>query len=187
MWTAASCTGINREGMNFFMEGIRYASLEVRPRRIFARLLPGTDLIPGIKNICDKHGIKAGAISTMLGSLRQVRFVWPIPDTVNKSRLKYGAPKTLDGPIELVSGAGIIGTMKDGGELAVHLHASFSDSTSKMWGGHIVDEGNPVAVTIEIVIDAYDDLSLARNVDDETDMPLFNIVGQPVIHVDGKA
>jgi hypothetical protein len=169
------------------MEGIRYASLEVKSRRFFVRLMPGTDLIPGIKALCAKHNIKAGAISTMLGSLRQVRFVWPIPDSVNKCGLKYGAPKTLEGPIELVSGTGVIGTMKDSGELAVHLHASFSDSTSKMWGGHIVDEGNPVAVTIEVVIDAYDDLSLARNVDDETGMPLFNIVGQPVVHVDGKA
>lgn len=165
--------------MNFLKE-IRFASVDVIPRKIFARLLPGTDLVPGIKALCVKHAIRAGAITTMLGSLKQVKFVWPITDSVNKCGLKYGAPKVLEGPIELVSGTGAIGTMKDSGEIAVHLHASFSDSTSKMWGGHIVDEGNPVAVTIEVVIEAYDGLTLSRAVDDETDMPLFNISGQPV-------
>ncbi len=173
-------TEFNQEKEMNPMKEIRFASAEVRARTVFARLFPGTDLVPGIKALCAQHEIKAGAITTMLGSLSQVRFVWPIPDSVNKSHLKYGAPKTLEGPIELVSGAGAIGTMKDGGELAVHLHASFCDTTSKMWGGHIVDEGNPVAVTIEVVIEAYDDLTLSRSLDSETDMPLFSLEGHPV-------
>lgn len=162
------------------MAGIRFTSAAVTPRKVFVRLLPGTDLIPGIKAVCARHNIKAGSISTMLGSLRQVRFVWAIPDSVNKSGLKYGAPKVMEGPIEFITGTGVIGTMKDSGEIGIHLHACFCDATSKVWGGHIVDEGNPVAVTIEVVIDVYDDLSLVRSVDGETDMPLFSIAGQSV-------
>ena len=161
-------------------KGIRFASADVQPRKIFARILPGSDLIPAIKEICRKHDITAGAITAMLGSLSQVCFVWPIPDGVKKAGLKYGPPKTLDGPIELITGSGTIGRMKDNGELAVHLHAAFCDLTSRMWGGHIVEEGNPVAVTVEIAIEVYDGLTFSRAQDDETDMPLFNLDGLPV-------
>lgn len=166
------------------MEGIRFTSSEVQARKIFARLFPGTDLIPGIKALCQKHGVRSGSVTTMLGSLKKVSFVWAIPDSQNKSQVKYGAPKILEGPIELISGAGAIGTMKGGSELAVHLHATFSDPTSKIWGGHLIEEGNPVAVTVEIVIDAFDGLGLERDIDEETDMPLFSIAGQPVTRIE---
>ena len=162
------------------IKGIRFASADVQPRKIFARILPGSDLIPAIRAICEKHEIKAGAITAMLGSLSRVCFVWPIPDGEKKAGLRYGPPKTIDGPIELITGSGTIGRMADSGELAVHLHAAFCDLTSRMWGGHIVEEGNPVAVTVEIAIEVYDGLSLSRSLDDETDMPLFNLDGQPV-------
>ena len=162
------------------IKGIRFASADVQTRKIFARILPGSDLIPAIKEICRKHAVTAGAITVILGSLSQVCFVWPIPYGKNKAGLKYGPPKTLYGPIEVITGSGTIGRMKDTGELAVHLHTVFCDLTSKMWGGHMVEEGNPVAVTVEIAIEAYDGLSLSRALDDETDMPLFNLDGQPV-------
>lgn len=162
------------------IKGLRFASADVQPRKIFARIFPGSDLIPAIRAICEKHEINAGAITAMLGSLSQVCFVWPIPDSEKKAGLKYGPPKTLEGPIELITGSGTIGRMADSGELAVHLHAAFCDLTARMWGGHIVEEGNPVAVTVEIAIEVYDGLTLSRAQDDETDMPLFNLDGQPV-------
>ena len=162
------------------IKGIRFASADVQPRKIFARIFPGSDLIPAIRAICEKHEINAGAITAMLGSLSQVCFVWPIPDSEKKAGLKYGPPKTLEGPIELITGSGTIGRMVHSGELAVHLHAAFCDLTARMWGGHIVEEGNPVAVTVEIAIEVYDGLTLSRAQDDETDMPLFNLDGQPV-------
>ena len=47
-------------------------------------------------------------------------------------------------------------------------------------GDILFEEGNPVAVTVEIAIEIYDGLFLSRALDDETDMPLFNLDAQTV-------
>ena len=157
------------------MYSIRYTSKEVSSRKIFSRLLPGTELIQGIKAICREHSVKTGIVTTLLGSLRQISYVYPIAEPKSKSRLKYCEPLTLQGPIEIFGADGTIGVMKDSEELAIHLHATFSDPSGTVYGGHILEEGNPTAVTIEVAIEAFDDLLLERALDDETDMSLFTL------------
>ena len=85
----------------------------------------------------------------------------------------------LPGPIEVLGADGTIGIMKSTEELAVHLHATFSDPSGAVYGGHVIEEGNTTAVTIEVALEAFDDLLLERALDDETDMPLFTLRDLP--------
>ena len=89
--------------------------------------------------------------------------------------MKYCDPIAVDGPIEVLCGAGTIGVMKSDGTTVVHLHAAFTDPKGRVLGGHILEGGGAVAVTAEVVIDVLDDVSLTRAVDEETDMPLFSL------------
>lgn len=155
------------------MEGLRFEAKEARVRTFVLRLRPGTDLMEGIRAFCVEHAVQAGAVTTLLGSLRQMRYVYPVPDPAARAGLRYCDPIVLDGPIELLGGAGTIGVMKADGEAAVHLHAAFTDPEGRVFGGHVL--GGAVAVTAEITIDALGGVALTRAVDEETDMPVFSI------------
>jgi len=144
-------------------------------RAVVGRLFPKTDLIAGIKTICREHGIKNGTIVSCIGSLNYARFVWATPDPFLKSGLKYGEPMVVAGPIEFVAAQGTIGTLKDKDDLSVHLHAVLTDDKGATWSGHVQDEGNPVCITIEIVILAFDGVELVRELDAESGMTLFGV------------
>lgn len=157
------------------MKGLRFDAEEARVRTFILRIRPGTDLIEGIRGVCEERGIRSGAITTLLGSLRQVRYVYPVVAPGTKAGLKYCDPIAVDGPIEVLCGAGTIGVMKSDGTTVVHLHAAFTDPKGRVLGGHILEGEGAVAVTAEVVIDVLDGVSLTRAVDEETDMPLFSL------------
>ena len=69
--------------------------------------------------------------------------------------------RRFDGPLEIVSGTGTIS--KDG----CHIHVSVSDREGSVFGGHLKD-GCPVALTAEIVIGIFDDVSYKRVPDGDT-------------------
>ena len=145
-------------------------------RVVMGRIFPRTDLIAGVKSICEEHGVKNGAIVSCIGSLNFARFVWATPDPLRKAGFKYGEPTVLAGPLEFVAAQGTIGTLsgkKD--ELSVHMHAVVTDDRGVTWSGHVLDEGNPVCLTIEIVILAFDGMEIVREPDAESGMTLFEI------------
>lgn len=155
------------------MERLPFEGREAQVRTFILRLRPGTDLMEGIRTFCVEQGIRSGAITTLLGSLRQIRYVYPVPEPKARVGLRYCDPLVMEGPIELLSGAGTIGEMRADGEAVVHLHAAFTDPEGRVFGGHIL--GGPVAITVEIAIDAFDDVVLSRALDEETEMPVFSI------------
>ena len=157
----------------FGLEGLRFDAKEARTRTYILRLRPGTDLMEGIRAFCVKQGIRSGAITTLLGSLREMRYVYPVPVSGGKAGLRYCDPIVMEGPIELLSGAGTIGEMKADGEAVIHLHAAFTNPEGQVFGGHLL--GGRVAITVEIAIDAFDGVALTRALDEETDMPVFSI------------
>ena len=56
---------------------VRVESLEGQTgRTISARLLPGTDLISGLKELVRKHNIIAGAVTVCFGSLSKAEVSW---------------------------------------------------------------------------------------------------------------
>jgi len=155
------------------MHEIRISSTESRPGRLIAaRILPGTDLIPGLLKICRRYQIKSGCIVTLLGSLASARFVWPISESGSNRGVRYSAPYEIDGPLEFLGGSGIIGCLEDG-ETAIHLHGILSDRTDGFHAGHILEEGNQVLATIEVVIQELPDVEITRSLDEETSFSLF--------------
>ena len=145
-------------------------------RTVVGRLFPGTDLIDGIKEICRTHGIRNGAIVSCIGSLNFARFVWATPEPFHKTGFRYGDPKIIAGPLELISGQGTIGTKANSPEeIFIHLHAVMTEDSGTTWSGHIMEKGNPICVTAEIVIQAFDGVNFVRGLDEETNVEIFRV------------
>ena len=115
------------------------------------RLKPGQDLKKEITKLVTDQQIKAGWISTCVGSLANynIRFA-------NQPEGSSGT-----GHFEIVS---LTGTVSVNGS---HLHISISDSTGKTIGGHLLD-GNIVYTTAEIVILSSDEFIFKREKDGST-------------------
>lgn len=115
------------------------------------RLKPGQDLKKEILQYVKEKQIKAGWISTCVGSLTNynIRFA-------NQPEGSSG-----NGHFEIVS---VTGTVSVNGS---HLHLSISDSTGKTIGGHLMDS-NLVYTTAEIVILSSDEFIFKREKDGST-------------------
>lgn len=115
------------------------------------RLKPGEDLKSGIQKLVNDKQIKAGWISTCVGSLTdyQIRF----------ANQPEGSSDT--GHFEIVS---LTGTVSVKGS---HLHISIGDSTGKTIGGHLMD-GCKIYTTAEIVILSSNDFIFKREKDGTT-------------------
>eukprot|EP01086_Lenisia_limosa_P013992 TRINITY_DN43801_c0_g1_i1.p1 TRINITY_DN43801_c0_g1~~TRINITY_DN43801_c0_g1_i1.p1 ORF type:complete len:164 (-),score=8.72 TRINITY_DN43801_c0_g1_i1:44-535(-) len=115
------------------------------------RLHPGEDLMEGIVDTVRKHGFKAAAVATCVGSLTEARIRF-----ANQTDLT-----TLTGPFEIVSLTGTIGP--DG----PHIHISISNGVGQTFGGHLVT-GSKIYTTAEIVLLESRDLVFSREIDPET-------------------
>jgi predicted DNA-binding protein with PD1-like motif len=144
-------------------------------RAVAGRLLPRTDLVAGVKAICREHGVKNGFIVSCIGSLNYARFVWATPDPLLPAGFRYADPTVVAGPVEFVAAQGTIGVLKDTGELSVHMHIVVTDDNGVTWSGHLQDEGNPVCLTMEIAILAFDGIEIVRELDSESGMTLFGV------------
>ena len=115
------------------------------------RLKPGQDLKLEIQKLVNEKQIKAGWISTCVGSLTnyKIRFA-------NQPEGSNGS-----GHFEIVS---LTGTVSVNGS---HLHISISDSTGKTIGGHLMD-GCAVYTTAEIVILSSNEFIFKREKDGTT-------------------
>ncbi len=115
------------------------------------RLKPGQDLKQEIQKVITEKQIKAGWISTCVGSLTNytIRFANQ-PDGCSDS-----------GHFEIVS---LTGTVSVNGS---HIHISISDSTGKTFGGHLM-EGCKIYTTAEMVILTSSDFIFKREKDGTT-------------------
>lgn len=115
------------------------------------RLKPGQDLKKEIQQLVNDQQIKAGWISTCVGSLTNYNIRY-----ANQPEGSNGS-----GHFEIVS---LTGTVSVNGS---HIHISVSDSTGKTIGGHLLDS-NIVYTTAEIVILSSDELNFKREKDGST-------------------
>ena len=146
-------------------------------KKVVARLLPGTDLLAGIREICLQTGVSSGVIVSVLGSLKQAEIVYAVPDKAGKIGIKYHDPVRINGPLELLACQGIVGKSGDG-ELSIHLHGLMSDPEMRVFGGHFLENVNPVLATAEILIQETADVEMIREQDEETGFPLFKFYGK---------
>lgn len=115
------------------------------------RLKPGEDLKEGIEKVVTEKNIKAGWISTCVGSLTKYSI-----RLANQQEASKG-----EGYFEIIS---LVGTVSANGS---HLHISISDSTGKTVGGHLM-QGCKIYTTAEIVLLATDKYSFIRENDGTT-------------------
>lgn len=99
--------------------------------------------------------VKAGVLLSVVGALENANLRMAGATTDNQ------IVKNFEGPFEIVSGTGTIS--QDG----CHIHISISDKEGKVFGGHLKD-GCKVAVTAEIVIGIFKDISYKRVYDEST-------------------
>jgi uncharacterized protein len=134
------------------LAGCKTKSMEQSTISTYAfRLKPGEDLKMGIEKIVKEKGIKAGWVSTCVGSLTDY--------TIRFANQPAGA--TGAGHFEIVS---LVGTVSVNGS---HLHLSISDSLGTTTGGHLMP-GCKVYTTAEIVLQATDKYDFVREKDGTT-------------------
>lgn len=123
------------------------------------RLTPGQDLKREIVNYVREHQIKAGAVTTCVGSLRLA--VLRMADEQ--------ITKTFEQKFEIVS---LVGTLSQDG---CHLHMSLSDEEGKVVGGHL-KEGCLINSTAEIILAELDEMVFNRADDQETGFKELQII-----------
>ena len=144
----------------------------IRGKSIIARILPGTDLISGIEKVCKDHKIKSGAIVSAIGTLEYATVIYVVSNRIAPIGVAYVPPRRIGGPLELVSSQGTIGQTRDK-RLSIHLHGLMSGPDMAVYGGHLVENGNPVLATAEILIQESVGVDMLREKDPETDFELF--------------
>lgn len=142
-------------------------------RMVLGRLLPGTDLVEGVTQICEETGIKSGALVCAHGSLRKATFTSATRSNDYKAGIGYMEPIEVEGPIEFIMGQGTITEAPDG-NVFVHFHAMFCNEKLNYFGGHFNPGGNPVWTTVDIAIIETEGVEATRKYDDETGYTLMD-------------
>lgn len=142
-------------------------------RRVVAvRLEPGEDLLGGIQEACERHGIKHGAVVSGIGSLRKANFCTPVELPETKFGYGYSEPTTMEGPIELIAVSGVIGEGEKG-ETLLHIHCCFGDRVGNSYAGHLI-EGNPILATADLVIEEFSGIRMERRFNQEMGLYLVH-------------
>ena len=139
-------------------------------RVIALRLKPGTDVLLGLQEACERNGINNGVILSAIGSLTGVQYCNPV-ELPTKAGYGYGEILHLTGPIELTNASGII-CHDDEGNPNLHVHISLSDRHGNAHGGHLV-EGTKVLLTVDVILAEIEGLVMGRKFDEELEVPLF--------------
>jgi len=139
-------------------------------RVIAVRLKPGTDVLLGLQEACERNGINNGVILSAIGSLRDPHFCNPV-ELPTKAGYGYGETLHLTGPIELTSASGII-CHDDEGNTNLHVHMTVTDRHGNAHGGHLV-EGTQVLLTVDVILAEIEGLVMGRKFDEELEVPLF--------------
>lgn len=136
---------------------------------IMGFLGPGEDLLQGIKKACEKHSVSSGMVSC-IGSLSKVTVVQP---EFENNKMSYSKPVQWDTLVELLSGNGIIGK-DESGNLDIHFHGVFIDHRKTLSGGHFLEGGSTVAITVEFTIIVSEVIQAVREIYQPQGFALFN-------------
>ena len=119
---------------------------------LLLRLLPGDDLLGGLRAFAAAHGVEAAVVLSCVGSTATT--------TLRPAGVK--APKVLPGDkFEIVSLTGTVSAS------AHHLHLSVADADCVVRGGHLL-EGCVVRTTAEIALGVVEGVSFSRPHDPRT-------------------
>lgn len=124
-------------------------------RMVATRLREGQDLKETIEKLVRAMNLSAATVISGVGSLNTA--------VLRMAGAEAGKQdiRTLEGPFEIVSLAGNLGSNR------THLHMAVSDRDGKVIGGH-VKEGCVVHTTVELVLAVEDKLIFGEKADPET-------------------
>ena len=143
--------------------------------QVIVKHLPtNEDLIGGIKNICAENGIRYGQILSVVGSIRRLAIECVVVSEDDKNDFDFGPPRVIPGPLQVIGLVGLIFENEDC-EMVAHVHGTFSDSTGSVYGGHLLEGENPVAVRLCLVIGEITGVRMIEKMDGES--------GHLVMHV----
>ncbi len=137
-------------------------------RMLVARMSYGTDLLEGIEALCQENEIDSAIIISCYGSLKDVCFNHITQEEGENLGALPSKNHTLPGPIQLLTGQGMVGVDKETGELFTHLHATFGDKLSHIYGGHLISGHNPVLRTVEVALLESSDVKMIRDYNEKT-------------------
>lgn len=126
------------------------------------RILKGEEILTKLKELCVKENIHLGSISG-IGASNKIEIGLFNTDT------KEYKTTVMEGMFEITSLMGNI-TIRDG-EVYLHCHINFSDSTLNTFGGHLVSAF--VSATCEIFVTVVDG-TVGRKFDEEIGLNLFS-------------
>ena len=120
------------------------------------RVKPEEEIVAAIQQYCKSNRITSAVITGIIGSVKSVKlgFLKELPG-------KY-ITEDFQGPLEIVSAQGTVGTCQ--GEFVLHIHILVSDENRAV-GGHLTEAR--VFSTAEVVITEFDE-QLKRKLDDYT-------------------
>jgi len=144
--------------------------------KVIVKHLPtNEDLIGCIKKICVENEIRCGQILSVIGSIRHLTIECIVVSEESESGFDFGPPRVIPGPMQILSLVGIIFENEDG-EMDTHIHGTFTDSDGNIYGGHVLEDENPVAVRLSIVIGEIAGVNLMEKKDPES--------GHLIMHVE---
>lgn len=150
---------------------VQYATGEIG-KTVAGRLLPGTDLITGIEEICKANDITYASITNCFGSFQEAAYMYLVPQEESVVGAGYGELFVADGPVEFLNGTGVV-CQRDG-DYDTHFHATMCDKEGKVFGGHMVKDKTPVLTTVDLVINEVKHVHMYRDYDKETELIQFN-------------
>ncbi len=144
--------------------------------KVIVKHLPtNEDLIGCIKKICVENEIRCGQIISVIGSIRHLTIECIVVSEENESGFDFGPPRVIPGPMQILSLVGII-FENEAGEMDTHIHGTFTDSDGNIYGGHVLEGENPVAVRLSIGIGEIAGVNLMEKKDPES--------GHLIMHVE---
>tara|TARA_R110002072_G_scaffold49277_36_gene134093 strand:- start:1007 stop:1405 length:399 start_codon:yes stop_codon:yes gene_type:complete len=126
---------------DIYLEAGRYGRLAV------IRLKPNEDLVAGVEQAVAEAGIVCGIVRSAVGSL--------VDAALGYGEAEEASITTVQGPgIEILTLSGDLRPDPDGVTRAF-LQGTVSDSDANVYGGYFVSGGNPICITLELVIQEW--------------------------------
>ncbi len=130
-------------------------------RVIIGRILPGSDLVTGIEEICRKHDVRQAMIVGTIGSVVDPHFEWA-STTEERPGTGHTSQRAIEGAGSLISGQGLVCRSEDGRGLDVHLHCTITDPSGAVYGGHFPKGTVPVLSTTDVTLIEITGVKLVR-------------------------
>ncbi|KAB2332830.1 PPC domain-containing DNA-binding protein [Bacillus mesophilum] len=157
-------------------------------KTVVARLLPGTDLLSGIEEVCRANQMQYATISSCFGSLKKAGYVYLVEKPETSIGAGYGELISRNGPIEFLNGTGIVCQRDD--QFETHIHGTMCDKNGAVFGGHLI-KGENTVLTVDLVLKEIKNMTVLRTFDPETGgyqlYPIANGKSEPVyLEIKGK-